>query len=220
MFVTAVKTAIVEALNDAFDALGSRASDMTKDLTPKSVTIEYPMVEVQWPAVLVQFRPKKVQWTGLNPDAYITVSGSSNPTLVQAQRLGYFEGFIDLQILAMHSEERDRLWDSLYNLVLMNPGSPGAYAFYESLKQNDLVAITLQQGSVTTIGDTISPGTPFSAEELTYEASIRLACVGEFYETKFNTTYSGISEITISGQPIYQTPFTTYSGIPFVEILS
>lgn len=217
MFTTAVKTALVEALIDAFDALGPKTSNTTKDLTPNSVTIDYPMQEVQWPAILVQFRPRKVQWVGLNPDSYVTPSGMY-PQAVEAQRLGYFEGFVDFQILAMHSEERDRLWDSLYNLVLMNPGSPAAFAFYESLKQNDLVAITMQQGSAQTLGDTISPGTPFSPEELTYEASIRLACVGEVYETKYNVTYSGIETVTVSGFPIFS-PETTVSGIPFVNIV-
>jgi hypothetical protein len=219
MFITAVKTAIVEALIAAFATLGDKTSNTTRDLTPNSVTIDYPMAEVQWPAILVQFRPRKVQWIGLNPDAFTSISGS-NPPAVRAQRYGYFEGNLDFQILAMHSEERDRLWDSLFNLVLMNPGSPAAFAFYESLKQNDLVAITLQQGSAQSLGDTISPGTPFSPEELTYEASIRLACVGEFYESKYDVTYSGITGVTVSGFPVYQSSTTTMSGIPFVEILS
>jgi len=201
MFVTAVKTAIVEALNDAFDALGTRATNTTTDLTPKSVTIEYPMVEVQWPAVFVQFRPSSVKWSGLWPDEYIlasgvTVSGSQAYTV---NRTGYFEGSLDLQILAMHSEERDRLWDSLMNLVLMNSPSPGSKAFYTSLQQNNLVGITLLQGTVVTLGDTVAPGTPFSPEELTYEASIRIQCVGDFYETKYDYDVPSFTAVTVSG---------------------
>lgn len=201
MFTTAVKIAIVEALNDAFDALGARATSTTKDLTPKSVTIEYPMQEVQWPAIFIQFRPTRVQWSGLYPDEWIvhsgtTISGSQAQTV---NRTGYYEGNIDLQILAMHSEERDRLWDSLYNLVLMNPNSPGSQAFYNSLNANDLVGITTLPSTVTSLGDVVSPGTPFSPEELTYEASIRIQCVGDFYEGKYDYDLASLTAVTVSG---------------------
>ena len=211
MFVTAVKIAIVEAINAGFDALGPRVSSTTKDLTPNSVTIEYPMVEVAWPSVFVQFRPTKVQWSGLDPDTFTTVSGTSTGIF---NRTGYFEGNIDLQILAMHSEERDRLWDSLYNLVLMNPGSPASAAFYDSLANNDLLGITLLPSIVGSLGDTVAMGTPFSPEELTYEASIRIPCVGDFYEGKYDFTVSTITEVTASGQltelgVVYSTPSMT-----------
>jgi len=201
VFITAVKTAVVEALDDAFSALGQQTSNTTTDLVPNSVTIDYPLEQVQWPAILVQFRPSVVQWTGLNPDQYTAVSGTVNYT---SSRMVYFEGVLDFQILAMHSEERDRLWDSLYNLFLMNPGSPGSQAFYNSLYQNDLVGLTLNQGAVINLGDTISPGTPWSQEELSYEASVRVKCVGQCYEVKYDITYPSITDITVSGTQVVQ----------------
>ena len=199
MFVTGVKVAIVEALNAAFDALGNRADSTTKDLTPKSVTIEYPMEEVQWPAVFVQFRPTKVQWSGLFPDEFTPIANTVSGTV---SRAGYFEGNIDLQILALRSEERDRLWDGLYNLVLMNPGSPGSAAFYQSLVSNDLIGITLLPSIVGNLGDTVAMGTPFSPEELTYEASIRIPCVGDFYEGKYDYNVPTLTAVTVSGQVV------------------
>jgi len=197
MFITGVKVALVEALNAAFDALGARANNTTKDLTPKSITIEYPMQEVEWPAIFVQFRPTKVQWSGLHPDTWTVVSGVGTTS-----RIGYFEGNIDLQIIALHSEERDRLWDSLYNLVLMNPGSPASHAFYNSLNSNDLVGITLLPSIVANLGDTVAMGTPFSPEELTYEASVRINCVGDFFEHKYDYEDVVVTAVTVSGQQI------------------
>ena len=199
MFITGVKVALVEALNAAFDALGARANNTTKDLSPKSITIEYPMQEVEWPAIFVQFRPTKVQWSGLFPDEFTTTSGAATGVV---SRAGYFEGNIDLQILALRSEERDRLWDGLYNLVLMNPGSPGSAAFYQSLVSNDLIGITLLPSIVNNLGDTVAMGTPFSPEELTYEASIRIPCVGDFYEGKYDYTVPRLTAVTVSGQVV------------------
>jgi hypothetical protein len=199
MFTTGVKISIIEGLVAGFNALnptGALPSSTSLDLTPNSVTIEYPLEEVQWPAIYVQFRPTKSQWTGLNPDVFTTVSGQSTSS---STRQIYFEGVIDFQILAMHSEERDRLQDSLYNLILMDPTSPASLAFYTSINANDLVAMTILESTVTTIGDSVSLGTPYSAEELTYESTLRVQCVGQAYETKYDNVYQNISAVTTSG---------------------
>jgi len=208
VFVTAVKTAILEALDAGFNVLSLTPSNTSLDLTPNSITIEYPLELVAWPTILVQFRPSKVQWSGLNPDNYavstsgITISGVTySGTTVN--RTGYFEGSIDLQIMAMHSEERDRLMDSVTNLILMNGGNPASQAFYASIYNNDLVGLTLQPSTYTPLGDSISAGTPWSPEELTYEGSFRISCIGDFYETKFNYAVPQITAITTSGSSYY-----------------
>jgi hypothetical protein len=213
MFTTAVKTTIVEALNAGFGALSSSPSDTSLDLTPNSITIEYPLEVVQWPAVFVQFRPSKVQIQGMDPDVYtvasggITISGNNYPGMT-VSRTGYFEGSIDLQIMAMHSEERDRLYDSITNLILMGIGSPASAAFTNSIAANDLVGLTLLRGTFTPLGDSVSAGTPWSPEELTYEASIRIDCIGDFYETKYNYLVPQLTEVIASGTQVV-TPLST-----------
>jgi len=210
MFITAVKTAVVEALDAGFNALSINPSDTSLDLTPNSITIEYPLELVEWPAILVQFRPSRIQWSGLNPDVYtvapsgITISGNNYPG-DNSTRTGYFEGSIDLQIMAMHSEERDRLWDSVTNLILMGNGSPASTAFYASIYANDLVGMTLLPDTYTPLGDSITTGTPWSPEELTYEASVRISCIGDFYSTKYDYLVPQITKITSSGT-IYTPP--------------
>lgn len=209
MFITAVKTAIVEALDAGFNALSLTPINNSLDLVPNSITIEYPLELVEWPAILVQFRPSKVQWFGLNPDSYtvlpsgMTISGTtysgSNST-----RSGYFEGSIDLQVMAMHSEERDRLWDSISNLILMGQGSPASSAFYASIQANNLVGMTLLPSTYTTLGDSISAGTPWSPEELTYEASARISCIGDIYESKYDYSVPNITNVTVTGTMVPQ----------------
>lgn len=198
MFITAAKIATIEALNAAFDALGERASNYTKDLVPKSVTIEHPIDEIQWPAIYVQFRPTITQYTGLNPDQFSAqYDEAGNIIGWQQVRHGYFEGAFDLQILAMSSEERDKIWETVVNFFIANTMSPSSTAFYNSLEQNDLLGITFMQGSVLQVGDTVSPGTPWSPEELTYETTLRIKCVGEFYEDKYTQKLLPISSITV-----------------------
>ena len=204
MFVTAVKTAIVEALNAGFQQLASSPVNTSLDLVPNSITINYPLEVIQWPAVLVQFRPGKVQWSGLQPDVYstdtngIVINGKTYPA-DNVTRTGYFEGSIDLQIMAMHSEERDRLWDSITNLILMNGSSPASSAFYNSIYNNDLVGMTLQQDTYTPLGDSITSGTPWSSDDITYEASVRISCIGDFYTSKYDYQVPKITEVVTSG---------------------
>jgi len=217
MFTTAVKTAIVEALQAGFSALASAPIDTSLDLVPNSVTIEYPLELVAWPAVFVQFRPSKIQWSGLNPDIYTAASGGiviSGTTYsgTQSSRTGYFEGSIDLQIMAMHSEERDRLYDSVANLILMGQGSPASTAFFNSIVNNNLLGMTLLLDTFTPLGDSVSVGTPWSPEELTYEASIRVQCIGDFYENKYNYVLPEFTIVTASGTMVanpYSTPNET-----------
>jgi hypothetical protein len=204
MFITAVKTSMVEALDAGFNTLATSPIDTSLDLVPNSITIEYPLELVEWPAMLVQFRPSKVQWSGLFPDTYqtyasgITISGVNYPAH-NSTRTCYFEGSIDIQIMAMHSEERDRLWDSVTNLILMGAGSPASAAFYNSIYNNDLVGMTLLPDTYTPLGDSISPGTPWSPEELTYEASVRINCIGDFYGAKYDYQIPDITNIAASG---------------------
>ena len=214
MLITGVKIAIVEALVAGFNSINPAPSgrqvgipsSSTLDLTPNSVTIEYPKEMAHWPSIFVQFRPSKVQWSGLYPDTFILPSGQyiNNNQVAQMSRTGYFEGSIDLQILALTSEERDQLWDTLYNLVLMNPGNPASNSFYQNLVNNNLIGMTILPSTVQTLGDTVSPGTPWSPEELSYEASVRIQCIGDFYESKFNNLVPTLTTVVLSGTSSYQ----------------
>lgn len=199
MFITAAKIATVEAIESAFAALGNMSSNITKDLVPRSVTIEYPVEEVEWPAIYVQFRPTLTQYTGLDPDTFAEIITNGDITGWEQIREGYFEGAFDLQILAMSSEERDKIWETIINFFIMNGMSPGSSAFYSSISANDLISITFAQGSILQVGDTVSPGTPWSPEELTYETTMRIKCVGEFYENKYNVELSPVSSVELIG---------------------
>ena len=237
MFTTAVKITIVEALVSGFNALNpGNNPNLTGqfnypinnglDLTPNSITIEYPLEQVQWPCIMVQFRPNKVQWSGINPDTYTVsssgtvINGVTYPAIAST-RTCYFEGNIDLQIMAMHSEERDRIYDSVTNLILMGEGSIANSAFANSIGNNTLVAITPMLDHTVPLGDSVTAGTPWSPEELTYEASIRIPCIGDFYESKYDYLLPTVQGVTATGsyQPILYTisghQISTISGIVY-----
>jgi hypothetical protein len=217
MFRTAVKTCLIEALTEYINVInpgsafpqGYFPSDTTNELTPTKFNIEYPLVEASWPSIYVHFTPITVQWTGLDPDFYYVVSG----TEILCDRQIYFEGYVDFQVLALASEERDKLADSIDNLVLFDVQSPASTAFYNSIYENELVGIQILGSKTRPIGDTIVPGTPFSAEILSYEYTSRVQCVGQAYEPKYDYNPPILSSIVVSGM-------TTYSTNPFVFTFS
>jgi hypothetical protein len=207
-----VKTTVISALASYINTInpgsafpqGNIPSNTTNELTPTKFNIEYPLVEASWPSIYVHFTPITTQWTGLDPDFYYVVSGTD----IVCDRQIYFEGYIDFQILALASEERDRLADSIDNLILYDVASAGSTAFYNYIWQDPIVGITILGSKTRPVGDTIVPGTPFSAEMLSYEATIRVQCVGQAYEPKYDYNPTILQSIAISGMSTYNTnPF-------------
>jgi hypothetical protein len=209
MYRTAVKTTVLTALAEYINVMnpgsafpqGNIPSDTTNELTPTKFNIEYPLVEASWPSVYVHFTPITTQWTGLDPDFFFVVSGTN----IVCDRQIYFEGYIDFQVLALASEERDRLADSIDNLILFDVQSAASTAFYNTIYEDPIVGITILGSKTRPIGDTIVPGTPFSAEILSYEATIRAQCVGQAYEPKYDYNPTILHSVVVSGMTSYHT---------------
>lgn len=190
MFITATKVAIVEALRSVWfedQETNTYRSDLKEfdKPYPRRISIEYSEEAEDWPFVLVQVRPSLIQWTGITPDEIINAGPEDSPTWKRI-RQGRFEASCMLQIMALTSGERDRIWDNLILLIMMGRTRSLTRSFHSTLETNDLVGITINEASVRPIGDTISVGTPWDPEMLTYEATIEFDMTGVFYADEFN----------------------------------
>lgn len=190
MFITATKVAIVEALRSVWfedQETNTYRSDLKEfdKPYPRRISIEYSEEAEDWPFVLVQVRPSLIQWTGITPDEIINAGPEDSPTWKRI-RQGRFEASCMLQIMALTSAERDRIWDNLILLIMMGRTRSLTRSFHSTLETNDLVGITINEASVRPIGDTISVGTPWDPEMLTYEATIEFDMTGVFYADEFN----------------------------------
>lgn len=191
MFITATKVAVVDALRSVwFTGNQDNNTDnpqlaSTDEPYPRRITIEYPEEAHDWPVILVQIRPTTIQWTGIMPDEIVNPGTEDAPTY-KLIRQGRFEATCMLQIMATESLTRDRIWDNLVSLLLMGRKRSATNNFYTVLEQNELVGLTVMEGSLRNIGDTISMGTPWNPEVLTYEASVEFDMVGTFYADEYN----------------------------------
>lgn len=201
MFITATKVAIVEALRSVWFQ-DQDANDYRDDLKefdkpyPRRISIEYSEEAEDWPFVLVQVRPNLIQWTGITPDEIVNAGTEDSPTWKRI-RQGKFEASCMLQIMALTSAERDRIWDNLILLIMMGRTRSLTRSFHSTLETNDLVGITINEASVRPIGDTISVGTPWDPEMLSYEATIEFDMTGVFYADEFNEDLLPISEARV-----------------------
>lgn len=211
MFLVAVKTAFVESLRSVWfvgQNVGQEAHDLNPDLdvnpkepTPRRITVEYPEEAEDWPTILVQIRPSIVEWTGIGGDEVIDASLSSGqPTIDRSTeddptpnenpsfkliRQGRFEASCMLQVLALTSMERDRMWDNLVKLLLMGRKKSSTANFFTTLETHDLVGVTIMEGTIRPVGDSMGVGTPWDPELLTYEAAVEFDMVGTFYADEY-----------------------------------
>lgn len=211
MFLTALKVAVVESLRAVWfenQNVGQEAQDLNDDLdqnaklpTPRRVTLEYPEEAEEWPAVLVQVRPNLVEWTGISPDEVIDAAQEDggldidfskttddpppeNPSY-RLIRQGRFEATCMLQVLALSTQERDRIWDNLVKLLMMGDKKAATRTFFTTFEEHDLIGVTILRGSIRPVGDSMGPGTPWDEELLTYEAAIEFDMVGTFYADEY-----------------------------------
>lgn len=187
MFKLAAKVAIVEALRELYD------SNYSLDVKPKTVDIEYAEREEQWPFVYVEFNPTEIRWMGIDPDRYIPSGVASEPwTRI---RKGHFSGTFTFTVLTLTSEERDRMWDQLVQLFLMGRLHEQTNDFFEKIESHDLIAMTIMEGTVDPVGTSVNPGTPWGTEQLTYEASLSVNAIGQFYASDFSQNLIAISQV-------------------------
>lgn len=201
MFIVAAKTAIVEALRSVW-YVSESDNQLNADLKasdrpyPRRVTIEFPEEPEDWPFILVQLRPTLISWTGITPDEIVNAGTEDHPSYKRI-RQGRFEASCMLQIFALSSEERDRMWDNIVNLLLLGRTRNPTDNFYSIIDTHDLIGMTIMEGSIRPVGDSITMGTPWDPEVLTYEATVEFDITGIFYADEFNTDLITLTEAKI-----------------------
>jgi hypothetical protein len=192
MFLTASKVCMVEALRAA---MPYNINTLAK-AAPKRIDLEYPEDDQDWPALLVQFRPTNIMWSGLNPDqALIETTSGGVVTSYRYVRRCSFEGAFDLTLLALSSQERDRCWDSLIELFMLGKNNPATAAFHDTIENHDLIAMSILQTQPQPMGDSANVGTPWDPNALTYEATVRIQIVGQFWADTFDQILLPLSAI-------------------------
>jgi hypothetical protein len=193
--IQSVKASTTAALRDALQ--GSVSTDTTQKV---SVSLDYPLKQIQYPSIWVQFSITKLNRSGVGHEIQIQ-DKDGNWSFVQEWT---FMGRITLTIVALKSLDRDKLSDSVIcalafarppELLITKPQADTKQnrGLITALDENPYVALTLQLDTIIPGGQTTSMGTPFADDILTYEDSYSFDLVGQF-----NLAYTNDGTYTLS----------------------
>jgi hypothetical protein len=216
--IEAVKTATVQALRDGLQ--GSSFFDKKQKIT---ISLEYPMEEIHYPSIWVQFSITKLNRSGVGHEIPVQDPITSEWTFIQEWT---FMGRITLTVLALKSITRDKISDSMVvalafarppELLLTMPQADTKQnrSLITALDENPYVAMTLQLDTLIPGGQTATPGTPFKDDILTYEDSWSFDLVGQF-----NLQYANDGMYTLAridpnfSNPYTNTPYNQAQWIP------
>lgn len=205
--IQSVKTATVQALRDALQ--GSMSFDKTQKV---QIALDYPLKQVEYPSVFVEFSVTKINRSGLGHEVQVKNPETGEWSFIQDWT---FQGRITMTILALKSLDRDRLSDSLISvlafartpqLLLTRPQADTQQyrSLITALDQNPYVAMTLQLDTLLPGGQQASQGTPFSDDLLTYQDSWSVDMVGQFNLSYNNDGLYTLAEIR-SGVTVSET---------------
>lgn len=188
MYITPLKTVLIEALKLTFDSQYPVA-----EFQGVRVGMEYPVDTQQYPSIWVDYDDTQaLVKAGIRHEE--TVNPEDNTTVAPFTRFR-FQGYISLTVVALTSLERDRLFDEIVNVVAFSLEDTPRGRFAAYIASNDLVAANLQTDRIQPRGSQAAPGTPWSTDELIYERSLNIEVIGEFYPDMTTGTLVPLSKI-------------------------
>jgi len=205
MFLKEAKTATVLALRSVFNDAYPEA-----DFRDINVSIEYPVAPQEVPTLWVDFEPSSssLKTVGISHTEYqTTTAGEFRPV----QRWE-FQGYIAVTVVAYSSLVRDRLADEMISIFAFGRTSPKAAPLVAAIEHNDFIAMNFDWDQVTLSQVAITPGTPWGTDELLYEATVRIQCVGEFISDPETATLIPIRQVLVYPRRDDQTDTTTSDG--------
>lgn len=213
--IEAVKRAVILALRDAL-----LRTNITVDGDPVYVDLEYPMKKEQYPGVWVQFSFTKLNRAGISHEVWVQ-DENQNWTPIQEWM---FNGRVTLTIVALRSRERDRIADTIINmlafartpeLVITKPNADTKQyrQLLTALSENPYVAMALNTDVITPGGQSASMDVPWQNDVLAYEDNYSFDIIGNF-NIQFNHdgAYT-LSRVDHAPQMSTATPFPRWRTI-------
>lgn len=190
MYLVPLKTLLVEAVKNQFGTAYPEA-----DFRSIHVSIEYPVDPQEVPSV----------WVDYDDTAPLQIAGVhhrefSEPGPDGARRRftrWKFAGTISFTVVALSSLERDRLYDELIRVIAFDSTTDDVGQFRAYIENNDLIALNINFDTIAVRGNAAAPGTPWGTDEMMYERSIQLDCLGEFTSAGATEALVALSEIRV-----------------------
>jgi len=184
--VEIVKRAVVTAVREALTGVG-----MTVNGQPLYIDLEYPMKEVQYPGIWVQYSSTSLKRAGISQEAWVQ-EDDGNWCPIQEWE---FRGRITLSIVALKNKDRDRVADMVIgmlafarppDLVLTKPleDTKQHRALISTIAENPYVSMTLNTDVIYPAGQSVEVGVPWQTDAkdnvLAYTDGYAFDVMGQF----------------------------------------
>jgi hypothetical protein len=200
VFITSLKTVLVETLNATF----SVDNYPERDFENVTISIEYPMAEKDYPGIWVDFAPSQpIQVAGINHVEWTSPDENGHRMQTTVWR---YAGTIQFTCVALTSLERDRLVDEMVKVLAFGLLNPERAVFRQKLIGNDLIAIDPQWDKFAINGKDENQGTPWNTSEVIYEQTVSMDCTGSFYVEPTSLVMVPLSAIKVYEYIEGQTP--------------
>lgn len=191
MFITHLKTALVEALKKTFDG-----EYVEEDFRNLRVSIEYPVERQDYPGIWVDFDIEgQLQNAGVDHREY--TPDSEDESTVRRVMRWTFQGYGSFTIVALSSFERDRLFDEMVRVLAFGTESEQTSQFRAFIEDNEYLALNIDFDQIGVAGTAALPGTPWGTEEVVYEVTIRMEVMGEIVSDVATGTLVPLSSVVV-----------------------
>lgn len=171
MYLTHVKTLLIESMRFTFDSAYPEA-----DFQDLQFSVEFPVKAQQYPSVWVNFDPiGPLRPVGIGHFEDVQDGG----VITRVSRWS-FAGNCSFTPVALSSTERDRMFDQLVSVIAFGEGHPTRGRFRDQVESDPLIGLAVNFDQVEQRGFSASPGTPWGTDDMMYEATLTIQCMGEF----------------------------------------
>lgn len=189
MFLVKLKTVLTEAMKRTFDA------DFPEpDFRNLRVGIEFPAEPQDYPGIWVDFTPNvELAIAGI---AHVEHEFGDDGVARPYTRWRY-GGMASYTCVALTSLERDRLFDEMVRVMAFGQEESPTSEFRAYIESNEFIGVNFDFDQVSISGFAATPGTPWGTDDMIYEATIQMECVGEFVSDGATGTLQPLTAIVV-----------------------
>lgn len=197
-YLTALKTAVVKALQKTFNS-----TSVAREFRKIRVSIEYPIEKQHYPSIWVNYEDQDTLRVASIDHREFVLDDPDDPTSPMHEVTRWlFSGEITLTVAALSSRERDGLYDEFVRMFAFARVEHDATDLRTLIETNELIVIVVNWDELRPHGDGAAPGTPWNTpDEVIYEKSIGFDVEGEFVSdaTGDNSVLVRLAQIIVQG---------------------
>ena len=157
------------------------------------VGTEFPLAESQYPGIWIDFDPTgELQTVGIGHKETIEVDHVVHPI-----RRWRFSGYATFTVATLSNFQRARLLDEVVKVMAFGDMDDARNTFRSIIQENDYLGMNFDFDQVGIVGKSEITPTPWGSDDVIYEISARMECIGEFLSDVSTQELVPISAINV-----------------------